>query len=145
MLMIWIILSKYSTMLTSNPTTGPELQYIRLVPSQSISLTTILMLPHHNLPSPKLPTFRYISLQNSCSYVWAKHPSRNSSVTIPTLLSPIGGRPVHGTDTYRVWWYQRLYNTIFDLLTMSTWCSKHVEVWNKLIVKQILCIKLVNY
>ena len=24
-------------------------------------------------------------------------------------------------------WYQRLYNTIFDLLTMSTWCSKHVE------------------
>ena len=36
-----------------------------------------------------------------------------------------------------------LYN--FDLLTMSTWCSKHVEAWNKLIVKQILCIKLVNY
>ena len=24
-------------------------------------------------------------------------------------------------------------------------CSKHVEAWNKLIVKQILCIKLVNY
>ena len=33
----------------------------------------------------------------------------------------------------------------FDLLTMSTWCSKHVEAWNKLIVKQILCIKLGNY
>ena len=28
---------------------------------------------------------------------------------------------------------------------MSTWCSKHVEAWNKLIVKQILFIKLVNY
>jgi len=29
---------------------------------------------------------------------------------------------------------------------MSTWCSKHVQAWNKLIVKQnILCIKLVNY
>jgi len=28
---------------------------------------------------------------------------------------------------------------------MSTWCSKHVEAWNKLIVKQILCIKLVTY
>jgi hypothetical protein len=28
---------------------------------------------------------------------------------------------------------------------MSAWCSKHVEAWNKLIVKQILCIKLVNY
>jgi len=32
-----------------------------------------------------------------------------------------------------------------DLLTMSTWCSKHVEALNKLIVKQILCLKLVNY
>ena len=28
---------------------------------------------------------------------------------------------------------------------MSTWCSKHVEAWNKLSEKQILCIKLVNY
>ena len=28
---------------------------------------------------------------------------------------------------------------------MSTWFSKHVEAWNKLIVKQILCIKLDNY
>jgi len=24
-------------------------------------------------------------------------------------------------------------------------CSKHVEAWNKLIVKQILCINLVKY
>jgi len=24
----------------------------------------------------------------------------------------VGGRPVHRTATYRVWWYQRLYNTI---------------------------------
>jgi len=32
----------------------------------------------------------------------------------------------------------------FDFLTMNTWCSKHVEAWNKLIVKQILCIKLDN-
>jgi len=27
----------------------------------------------------------------------------------------------------------------FDLLMMSTWCSKHVEAWNKVIVKQKLC------
>jgi hypothetical protein len=32
-----------------------------------------------------------------------------------------------------------LYNTIL------TSCSKHVEAINKLIVKQVLCIKLVNY
>jgi len=37
----------------------------------------------------------------------------------------------------------KIYN--FDLLAMSTWCSKHVEARNKLIVKQILCTKLVNY
>ena len=29
-----------------------------------------------------------------------------------------------------------LYNTIFDLLMMSTWCFKHVEAYNKLIIKQ---------
>jgi len=28
---------------------------------------------------------------------------------------------------------------IFDLLMMGTWCSKHVEAWNKLIVKQKFC------
>ena len=27
----------------------------------------------------------------------------------------------------------------FDLLMMSTWCSKHVEAWNKRIVKQKCC------
>jgi hypothetical protein len=27
----------------------------------------------------------------------------------------------------------------FDLLVMSTWCSKHVEAWNKLIVIQKFC------
>ena len=38
-----------------------------------------------------------------------------------------------------------LYSPWYHHTYMSTWCSKHVEVWNKLIVKQILCIKLVNY
>jgi len=38
---------------------------------------------------------------------------------------------VHRTATYRVWWYQMLYDTI--LISM---CSKHVEACNKLIVKQ---------
>ena len=33
--------------------------------------------------------------------------------TASGIITPIGGRPVHR------------YN--FDLLTMSTWCSKHVE------------------
>ena len=28
---------------------------------------------------------------------------------------------------------------------MSTYCSKHVEAFNKLIINKILCIKLVNY
>ena len=33
----------------------------------------------------------------------------------------------------------------FHLLMMSIQCSKHVDEYNKLIIKQILCIKLVNY
>ena len=41
--------------------------------------------------------------------------------TASGIITPIGGRPVHRTATYK------LYNTIFHLLTMSTWCSKHAE------------------
>ena len=54
--------------------------------------------------------------------------------TASGIITPVGGRPVH-----------RLKEDGFDLLMMSTWCSKHVEARNKLIVKQDLCIKLVNY
>ena len=41
-------------------------------------------------------------------------------------------------------WYHHTYRwptgaRDFDLLMMSTWCSKHVEAWNKLIVKQKFC------
>jgi len=50
----------------------------------------------------------------------------------------------------------KLYYTASGIITpigvMQFWppddehmCSKHVEAWNKLIVKQILCIKLVKY
>ena len=46
-------------------------------------------------------------------------------------------------------WYHHTYRCDEYIITpigvMSTWCSKHAEAWNKLIVKQILCIKLVNY
>jgi len=44
-----------------------------------------------------------------------------------------------------VWWYQMPYITI---LTSRWWAqkySKHVEACNKFIIKQDLCIKLVNY
>ena len=53
----------------------------------------------------------------------------------------------HTYRLYSVWYHQnyRCDDTNFDPLTMCTWCSKHVETWNKLIVKQILCIKLVDY
>ena len=68
-----------------------------------------------------------------------------------TMCSSSGGQNciiqplVSSHSLVSVWWYQRLYNTIFDLLTMRTWCSKHVQAWNKPTVKQILCIKLVIY
>ena len=40
-------------------------------------------------------------------------------------------------DTYQVRY--KFSTFVFDLLMMSTWCSKHVEAWNKLIVKQKFC------
>jgi len=39
----------------------------------------------------------------------------------------------------QVWWYQRLYNTILTSWWGAQQCSKHVEAWNKLIVKQKFC------
>jgi len=58
--------------------------------------------------------------------LWYHHTYREDKVL---------SQPVHGTATYRCddtrrWQYN------FDLLMMSTWCSKHVEAWNKHIVKQ---------
>jgi len=46
--------------------------------------------------------------------------------TASGIITPVGGRPVHRLREY--------YN--FDLLMMSTQCSKHVEAFNKLIIKQ---------
>ena len=54
------------------------------------------------------------------------------------IITPTGGRPMHracmgwppvGVMVPEAVWYN------FDLLTMSTWCSKHVEAWNKFIVE----------
>ena len=51
--------------------------------------------------------------------------------------------PVHGTATYRCD-DTRCCIIQFDLLMMSTYCSKHVEAYNKLIIKQDFCINFVN-
>ena len=63
----------------------------------------------------------------------------------------VGGRPVHrctrrpptevhGTATYRMWWYQMLYNTILTSWWWAQQCSKRVEKYNKLIIKQEFAI-----
>ena len=75
----------------------------------------------------------------------SKHNYLETDVYYTVMFSaPVGGRPVHRTATYRC---DDTRGCIiqFYLMTMSTWCSKNVEARNKLIVKQILCIKLVNY
>ena len=53
-------------------------------------------------------------------------------------------RPVHGAATYRC---DGTRGCIIQFLPPDDehMCSKHVEAWNKLIVEQILCIKLVNF
>jgi len=61
--------------------------------------------------------------------------------------------PLHVSSTYahhqevkivlHSLWYHHTYRwpsrAQVDFLTMSTWCSKHVETFNKLIVKQKFC------
>ena len=70
--------------------------------------------------------------------LWYHHTYRWPSGALSSL-NLCTGRPPTGVMIPEVVKYN------FDLLTMSTWYSKHVEARNKLIVKQILCIKLVNY
>jgi len=64
--------------------------------------------------------------------------------TASGIITPIGGRLMHKTATYKC--------DDTRGCVMQFWppddehmCSKHVEAWNKLIVKLILCIKLVKY
>jgi len=38
-----------------------------------------------------------------------------------------------------VWWYQMLYNTILTFWWRAQQCSKHVEAYNKLIIKKRFC------
>jgi len=63
--------------------------------------------------------------------------------TASGIITPVDGcpvhrflsQPVHGTATYRCDDTRCcIYN--FDLLMMITLCSKHVEAFNKLIIKQ---------
>jgi len=51
-------------------------------------------------------------------------------------VQPALSQPVHRTATYRVWRYQMLYNTILTSWWWAQQCSKHVEKYNKLIIKQ---------
>jgi len=52
------------------------------------------------------------------------------------LLTIVLSQPVHRTATYRVWRYQMLYNTILTSWWWAQQCSKHVQEYNKLIIKQ---------
>ena len=61
------------------------------------------------------------------------------------IVTPVGGRPVHRTATYRVWRYQMLYNTVLTSWWWAQQCSKHIEAYKKLIKNKILCINLGNY
>jgi len=80
----------------------------------------------------------------------------NLYYTASGIVTPMGGRPVYWLredsslnlctgrpPTGVMISYVVQYN--FDLLKMSTYCSKHVGAYNKLIIYKIVCVKLVNY
>ena len=52
--------------------------------------------------------------------------------TVSGIITPIGGRPVHGTTTYRC---DDTRDCIIQFCPPDDehMCSKHVEAWNKLI------------
>jgi len=41
----------------------------------------------------------------------------------------------------QVWWYQMLYNTVLTSWWWAQQCSKHVEAYNKLIIKIIFALR----
>ena len=51
---------------------------------------------------------------------------------------PVLSQPVHRTAACRVWWYQMLCDTILTSWWWAQLCSKHVQVYNKLIIKKEL-------
>ena len=73
--------------------------------------------------------------------VWYHHTYRwPSGAQVESYLNVCTGRPSTECDDARCCIIK------FDLLMMSTKCSKHVEPYNKPIIKKmILCLKLVNY
>ena len=67
--------------------------------------------------------------------------------TASGIKTPVGDRPVHRlrvalsqpvhrTATYRLWRYQMLYNKILTSWWWAKQCSKHVQAYNKRIIKQ---------
>ena len=55
-------------------------------------------------------------------------------ITASGIITPVGGRPVHGTATYTCD-DTRGCNIQFCPPNDEHMCSKHVEAWNKLIIK----------
>ena len=84
-----------------------------------------------------------------CLYMFRAHVLiiRRSKLhyTASGVMTPVGGRRAHETATYRVWWYQRLYNTILT----SWWWAHVLETCRGMkytyCKTKILCIKLIKY
>ena len=57
--------------------------------------------------------------------------------TVSGIITPIGGRPVHGTATYRC---DDTRDCIIQFCPPDDehMCPKHVEVWNKFIIKNLV-------
>ena len=84
----------------------------------------------------------------SCLYMFRAPCAHRQEVKIALYsrahVERVLSHPVHGTATYR-FDDTRGCRIQFWPPDDEHMCSKHVEAWNKLIVKQSLCIKLVNY
>jgi len=59
-----------------------------------------------------------------------------TAVLSQRMHAPDAPLPTCAPEGHLQVWYTRCCIIQFDLLTMSTQCSKHVEVYNKLIIKQ---------
>jgi len=101
-----------------------------LVSSHSVGGRPVHRLREDCAPDGHLQVWRYQVLYNRILTSWWW--TQQSGAQVEIVLS----EPVHRTATYRMWRYQVLYNTILTSWWWAQQCPKHVEAYNKLIIKQ---------
>ena len=126
-------------LVTGAKRTGRETDYLPLsraeVKNEWSYTSTMPLYLHYMCRNITLLPFTLRKLVNN-----SMHKPLSGSRCWPSycMRTAILSQPVHRTAACRVWWCQMLCDTVLTSWWWAQLCSKHVEVYNKLIIKQEL-------